>query len=408
MNNRWNIQRNRITKLSLTLRRSYYDKHRCDECSYNTPHGIEGNITESIGSWPEFIFKGSFCKRTFQGFCSPCFYSQFPIDKKEKGIAYENMIRNQFNYVINNFFELVINRQYGKLNDDIVRFVLTPTGSFFDADEFPQKLRIELLEKLKNEAKKYNVQIQLHIESHCKDWNKLEKTTNDSIYEIQLLKELHTKILFGFESSNEYVRNVLYNKNLEMDDFLKAYKTAKKLNLDVGIFIFAGLFSMNDMLTIYDVKESINFAKENNITPVIMFQNVQQYTITDVLFRNDKIRLIEPFSVMEIVLYLLDKFGNSNWLIADPKGGPPVPEHNIFDSAKITSSENSKKIYDMIHELRITRDIEQFKTNANELKKTDNYSKYNEYLNSCRTWEYLETDTDNLLTCAEQIINCDN
>lgn len=408
MNAKWNNQRDRIRDLSLTLRHSYYDKHKCDECCYNTPHGIDGNITESIGSWPEFIFRGTFCKRTFQGLCSPCFYSQFPIDKKEKGIAYENMIRNQFNYVINNFFELVINRQYGKLNDDIVRLVLTPTGSFFDADEFPQKLRIELLEKLRNEAKKYNIQIQLHIESHCKDWNKLEKTTNASIYEIQLLKELHTKILFGFESSNEYVRNVLYNKHLDMDDFLKAYETAKNLNLDVGIFIFAGLFSMNDMLTIYDVKKSISFAKAKNITPVIMFQNVQQYTITDILFQNNKIRLIEPFSVMEIILFLLDEFEDCNWLIADPKGGPPVPEHNIFDSAQITSSENSKKIYEMVHELRITRDIKQFKVKANEIKKTDNYSKYNEYLNSCRTWEYLESDTDTLLTCAEQIINYNN
>lgn len=416
-NIKWERQKSRITNLSLILRKKYYNEHKCENCYYDTPHGIAGNMTESIGAWPEFIFRGTFCKRTFQGYCSPCFYSQFPIDKKETGISYKNMIRKQFNYVIQNFKELVVNRQYDFLDNsdkssNMIRFVLTPTGSFFDEAEFPQKIRIEMLSKLVNFSNEYGFKLQLHIECHCKDLIEIDINSEDTKFEFELLKKLHTKVLFGFESADEYVRNVLYNKNLSMNEFLQAYRIAKRGGLDVGVFVFAGLFSMNDALTISDVRDSIRFAVEKKITPVIMFQNVQQNTLTDLLFHEKQINLIEPFTVMEIILCLIDELKHQadweDWLIADPKGGPPVPEYNIFDCAKITSKKNASKIYEMVRELRLTRDFDGFIQEANDLRKSENYLAYKKHLAKCRGRDYLEEDTDSLLSYAEQMINRNN
>ena len=406
MNRNWEIQQKRITELSKNLRSEYYKMHKSETCIFDTPHGIAGNITESIGSWPEFIFRGTFCKRTFSGFCSPCFYSQFPVSKKSGGVVYEDMIRSQFDFVINNFENIVIKRQYGKSETGIVKFVLTPTGSYFDEAEFPQRLRIEMLKKIDQVANKYNVKVFLHIESHCKDWNALNKYAKESREEILLLRKLNAKILFGFESSDDYVRNVLYNKNLSMNEFMTAYGSVMAEDLKVGVFIFAGLFSMNDALTIKDTCSSISFAVSKGITPVLMFQNIQQHTITDLLFSANTILLLEPFTVMEIVLHLIkcvESISDSDWLIADPKGGPPVPEYNIFDCARITSRENSNKIYKMICELRLSRDTKMFIKQASELKRTNNYKEYCNFINECSTYHALEQYTDFLISCAENL-----
>lgn len=169
MNINWERQQKRIAELSKNLRMQYYTIHKSENCIYDIPHGTAGNLTESIGSWSEFIFRGTFCKRTFHGFCSPCFYSQFPISKKANGQVYENMVRSQFDFIIDNFDNIVIKRQHGKTEAGVVKFVLTPTGSYFDETEFPQRLRIEMLNKIDQVANKYGVKVFLHIECHCED-----------------------------------------------------------------------------------------------------------------------------------------------------------------------------------------------------------------------------------------------
>ena len=413
MNARWEEQKERIRNLTLSLRRRYYHEHKGESCYFSTPHGIAGNVSESIGPWPEFIFRGTFCKRTFEGCCSPCFYSQFSIDKRQKGIEYEEMIRQQYNSVIENFDEWVVKRQYGD-NDyegenlGEIAFVLTPTGSYFDEVEFPQKLRIEMLKRLEKLSHRYKIPFRLHIEAHCKDWNVMNRESKNSKEELDLLRKLNTKILFGFESADEYVRNVLYNKNIDMLEFKRAYNTVRDEKLEVGIFIFAGLFSMNNILTIEDVSRSLKFAFKERITPVLMFQNVQQYTITDILFRMGKISLIEPFTVMEIVLKLVEELEiqdeNIEWLIADPKGGPPIPEFNIFDCAKVTSRECADEIYQMIHELRLSKDLEKFKKKAEKLKHTNNYKEYYAYLKEEKNIN-LEKHTEDLIRVAEDIVD---
>lgn len=409
----WQLQRDRVARFSLALRRSYYEKHKCEGCYFEQPHGIAGNITESIGAWPEFIFRGTFCKRTFKGYCSPCFYSQFPINHKEKGARYESMLRRQIDYVLDHFDELVVERQYehgpdGSINGTAIKFVMTPTGSFFDENEFPQRLRIEMLKKLKTKSDFYGRPIQLHIESHCEDWLDLDFYSKETVLEMSLLKSLNTRVIFGFESTDEYVRNVLYTKNLSKDKLEKAIASVQAQQLRAGVFIFAGLFSMNDLLTIEDVKQSIIYALDHDLIPVLMFLNVQQYTITDLLFQDKMISLLEPFTVMEIILFLISELEKHNssveWLIADPKGGPPVPEFNIFDCAQITTREHAETIYQMVHSLRIDRNTHAFREIASQLRATANYQQYVQFLNACSGRDTLVESTNQLLDHVERRI----
>lgn len=407
MRSKWELQRKRITDISVFLRKQYYIQHGDENCYFDTPNGVESNFTESIGTWPEIIFRGTFCRRALKGYCSPCFYSQFPLYGREKGERYNDMIRSQFNFVINHFDDIIVKHQnaiqYGR--DIPISFALTPTGSYFDEDEFPQKLRLEMLKQLTELQKNYRKPFHLHIEAHCKDWNSLNFSTQDTITELKYLRELHTTIIFGLESVNDYVRNVLYNKRLSISEINTAYEYVCKFNLQMGVFIFAGLFSMNDKLTFSDVVQSLRFAIVRGITPVLMFHNIQQYTIADFLFQAHQISLLEPFTVMDIIAELGEickKYNRSdNWLIADPRSGPPVPQFNIFECAKITTTNNSNKIYQMICDLRLSRDFDSFITNAKLLRTSQNYLEYREYFCLGFNWNYLEQNTNQLLDYVE-------
>lgn len=413
INNRFDIQQARIRELTLLLRNSYYKSNNKFFGSYPIPYG--GNITESIGAWPEYILKGTFCKRSFNGLCSPCFYSRLPLNghKREE---YLSMIHDQCMYIVNNFKELVIDRQIGRTlienqqhSGTPCSLVLTPTGSYFDNYEFPIEIRLKMLEGLVHQADKYDVDIVLHIETHCDDFNEYILTNNDALQEIELLKQLNAKVIFGFESANEYVRNVLYNKKLSQIDFERAINKIISLGLTPGAFVFAGLFAMNDKNTILDIQNTVKYLSSYGVMPVLMFQNVQEYTLTDILFKNNEIYLLEPFTVLQIVTEFLKELQKSkmqmHWLIADPVGGPPKPEFNIFDCAANTCEKCSKKIYELLKELRLNRDIDTFLTKAQQVQKCSCYSSYLEFLSTQdSTFDGLITNTERLIDKAQNLI----
>ncbi len=164
------LLRDKVTRISLQLRDAYYKMET--KVTDDTSIPLGGEMTESIGAWPEFILRNTFCKRSLQGFCSPCFYSRFPTSNQSRS-AYLNMIRMQIFHIIDNFDELVIMRQFSRdsRSERSVSMVLTPTGSFFDEHEFPVKIRLEMERRLVKIAEEKDSDIHLHIESHCEDVN---------------------------------------------------------------------------------------------------------------------------------------------------------------------------------------------------------------------------------------------
>lgn len=375
---------NRIQSLTKELRKQYYiNSKKQDHCDIK-PFG--GSIRESIGPFPEFILKGRFCKRSLIGLCTPCFYSRLPEHEiTEEG--FNQGYLSQVDYIVQNFDELVLNNQIGKVasnkNTKLKTYgmVCTPTGSYFDGIEYPLDIRKANLKKLIRVAHEKKCEIALHIESHVEDV--LEYFDNPDNEEITLLKELNARIIFGFESSNDFSRNTIYGKNLELHDFEKAVTVVKQYDFAVGAFVFGGLFAYNDYETILDVEESLKYLKKINVSPVIMFANTQKYTIPDVLLSMEKYKLLDAHSVLEVVKLVVDIFGCDMsgsidpWFIADPVGGPPEPNMHIFNSSKNTACTNcSKKIYEALEELRITKNKDTFYQKYNELSLCDCNSLY--------------------------------
>lgn len=357
-----------VVSLTKSMRTAAYTygniQAKCDQIPFG------GSIRESIGPFPEFILKGRFCTRSLKGLCSPCFYSRLPvheIGESEFDLGYEEQVE----YIIRHFRELVIENQVGKVahnfvtDKDVYGMVCTPTGSYFDSREYPVNIRKNNLKKLIETAYSYNSEIALHIESHAEDVINYFKKPD--FEELSLLHQLHARVLLGFESVNEVSRNAIYAKQLNLKDFSMAVSILKSNDFPVGAFVFAGLIALTDEETINDTKETLNYLKNINVSPVLMFANTQKYTIPDVLLSIGQYKLLDPRTVYSIVKNTIEIFGcdmNSDidpWFIADPKGGPPDPNYHIFNASTSTSCiECANKIYEAIEKLRISKDKEAF------------------------------------------------
>ena len=395
-------QKNKISQLSLLLRKGYYDKQQDTSEDYSVPYGHDGKMTESIGAWPEFILKGTFCKRSQKGLCSPCFYSRFPLSKDNRA-EYLDMVKKQVSYITDDFDALVVKRQYGygSNSSSSASLVITPTGSYFDEFEFPLDIRVEMERKLVEFSESQNMDIHLHIESHCDDFLSYDISAEDNKRELDLLRKLNTKIIFGFESADEYARNVIYNKNLSLLNFEAAIDKVKAVGLIPGAFVFAGLFAYNDAQTHSDVISTVKYLINNYTFPVIMFQNNQPYTISDVLLKHGEIKLLEPRTLAWIVadvLALLQQHP-SYWLIADPIGGPPEPDCHIFREPKYTCTLCSETIYKSLVELRTTRDIDSFLRSFEKSKQCECYQEYMTYIQS------LPTDYGSSVKIVDRLLN---
>ena len=365
----------RIRLLTKELRKQYYINSKKQNCRDEKPFG--GSIRESIGPFPEFILKGRFCKRSLMGLCTPCFYSRLPEhDITDEG--FNSGYLSQIDYICDNFDELVLKNQIGAVasnkNSDVPIYgmVCTPTGSYFDNNEYPVDIRKTNLKKLIRTANLKKCELALHIETHVEDV--LEYFDHPDQEELSLLQRLNARIIFGFESNNEFSRNVLYGKNLKLSDFEKAVSIVKENGFAVGAFVFGGLFALNDLETIDDVKSTLRYLKELDVSPVIMFANTQKYTIPDVLLSLGKYKLLDAHSVLEIAKLVVDIFGCDMtgaidpWFIADPIGGPPEPNMHIFKSLQNTACDDcNKRIYEALEDLRITKNQELFIQRYNKL-----------------------------------------
>ncbi len=381
-----------ITEITKELRRTYY-KAALSEPVPDIPSG--GSLLESTGNFPSFYLIGSPCCRSEAGLCSPCFYARYP----ESGFSRDEItmaMSRQCQYVLDNFEELVLNKQYGKVDitdkslkhkdREPIALTISPGGSYFSDCDFPREARVKALRGLVEKIDQHDIDIVLFVEAHATDIITLEKYLRDS-EETGLLKKLNTRVVLGFESANEFTRNVLYNKSLDIQKYEKAVSILQSCGLTVGSFVFAGLAPHTDLEAQEDMLESVKYLKGKKVFPTLMFANVQPYTMAEELFLNGSYRLLQPFTVLdtisEVLTCLNENEGSSYWLLPDPVGGPPMPMFNIFFNRmdSISGREANEKMYRLVEKLRIDRDVEEFQEDYRKFREGNaEYTAYLEYV----------------------------
>ena len=344
--------------------------------------------SESVGPWGSF-YPMTRCANAMAGLCSVCGYTTLRRDIPPEEVV--KSVRDQFESLMKNFEDYVINNNNGKIYApgiiNPVGFTFSPTGSYFAEAELPSNLRVYILRRFVEEMEKYpDLNLVLTIEAHARDVvGKIKSGYFDSDVgrdEIDLLRKLKANVILGFESSNDLVRNGLYNKGLNISDFERSVEELHKHGLEVGAFVFCGLPPMTDIEAKNDALSTTNYLSERGVYPVLMFGNIQTNTITDLLFEDGKYKMLEPFTVADTIagmLAILQNGENKNWLVPDPVIGPPEPESHIFNRG-ITETDTNQKIHKMLRDLRNSRDVKTYLSQLKALHQKDEYNKYKKEL----------------------------
>ena len=413
MNNTTLLLQSRIRSAVKNLRETYY-KHHPEE-PVERGHAFGGKPTESIGAFAEYNLRSCHCPRSRKGLCTPCFYSKFPNATNDEAKPYKSLLLEQIDDIIDRFDDTIVNRMSGNIyfNETDLHYkgkmpiacCITPVGSFFDEDEFPTEVRRYLINKLLETSDKRQTDILFYVESHVTDFNNyISRIATDE--ELCLLRKLHLRIVFGFESRSNYVRNVLYGKALGLNAFEAAISNAKSVGFGTYAFTFAGLFPMSHAEMVSDVETSFRYLRSLDVTPVVMFANVQEYTVADVLLKTNRYRLINPITVLKIIRLMLEIFGRVRvdgldaWLIADPVGGPPEPAYHIF-SDEFTKNCCAKKIYGLIKELRRDHEYAGFDTAYTQVCNCQLHKEKLQYIYQIEA-KSLEERTAEMIDCIER------
>lgn len=433
---RWIEQIKKITSIDRKLRSHYYKTHSDEIIEYNDSRAFGGAENESIGPWPEFNLRGIHCRKSDAGLCTPCFYSKFAniigvSDSREKQIAFikkqideiidnfdgENGLSNLFNNGGDKKIAYDVNQMYYKENKPMA-ICLTPVGSFFEDEEMYPEVREYVLDRLLEKSDYLQRDVILYVEAHVNDFLKFFKKDESEIAnQLEKFQRLHLRVVFGFESSDEYVRNVLYCKGLELSSFEKAVLIAKEHNIVPYAFVFIGLYPLclDDKKLIADAKKSMDYLYDKEVVPVVMFANVQPYTINDLFVYLGEDVIMEPRTVLTILDYMLDKFGIDfkngvdPWLFADPVGGPPEPKYHIFKRNEINSivtcDKCTEEIYKIMLDIRKDYDLNKYKIGTSKIRNCECTEKYNQYLTDRENNTDLIELTDQMIEKVEKHID---
>tara|TARA_Y100000310_G_C20675761_1_gene812938 strand:+ start:1068 stop:2339 length:1272 start_codon:yes stop_codon:yes gene_type:complete len=348
------------------------------------------------GKHPVFIFSSFPCSKYCQGFCTPCLYSNIIHSTLNKEKIYNSLI-TQTDFILKNFDELITQKQtesnhknLNKVypNKKLATMELCGEGSFLANPEIPLEYREKILEMFKEYSEKEQLNMQIILETKVADFlENIEEFENRK----EMIKKMNLTLLFGFESVDDFTRQVIYNKGLELKDFELAIKKAKELELRTSAFLFCGFHSLTQKELIEDVKKSIGYCKKNDIAIYLMLPNLQKFTLNHLLYKNNKFNFPDPRTILEIIKFLIqdskgDKssyyFDGYNWSI----GGLttyPEPELFLFSNGKnISCKKCSEKIKEIIYNLARNYNIEQFNQAIEELENCFCKEEYEKFISS--------------------------
>ena len=375
-----------ITDIIKRLREGYYRTIVDDSKEYpDIPNG--GDIKDSTNNTPAIYLEGPHCCKSDIGCCTNCFYSMYNQHEQPK---IKEKMKAQIDWILDNFEEEVVKKQEGPSDIKRDKFkypdkepivvTISPTGSYFSEHEFPKEVRKYMLQKLIEKSEQYERDIVLITEAHSTDIvNGIDEE------EAELLRKLHNKCILGFESVNEYSRNVLYNKKLPLDVYEKAVEILQRNGIHVGSFVIGGLITYNDAETKQDMLETVKYLKSKNVFPVMMFSNIQQYTMPDLLYQGEQYHLLQPFTTTDITYEMLKILGeDAYWMVPEPVSGPPVPKDNIFYNRKDTTTSPylNRELHKLLFKLRMTRNSNDFMKNYEDILQQypEEYKKYKQYI----------------------------
>ena len=350
---------NKMVSMSMTMAREMREHYFRISRSLSQERGMPifgrkkfGMPTSSLGPFPEFVISTFPCEKTMKGFCIPCFFSKVEMSEAEKQEVYGSF-KKQIEFIIDNFDEYVIDYQcrtgYARETIKEVTFCLACNGSIFSNAECKKEDRIYAFHRLLDEVKRRKIKTKVYLETCVSDYSEFIKS-GEYVELIDCLRALGTTILFGFESVDEFTREKIYIKSLNIRDFEATYDFNEANGIGTGVFLYTGYHAMVESEILIDFVKTLCYVTDKNILPVLMISNVQKYTIPYLLYKENKYSIMDPLTAWTlfklVIWFTRDKkrHGTDQWLTGDVYGGPPIPDINVFSNYRKISCEGCSNI----------------------------------------------------------------
>ena len=343
------------------------------------------------GTYPIIALRTVPCDKYVLGYCGPCSYSarSYPTGLGQQGL-YAGLM-GQLEWVLDHFAELFVTRANGRLDNYHLReaperpwYMLQLAGesSFFRDAEVPPKYRRAILERLVAFQEKRG--INLHLMLECRPEHLLAAHESGELRELEpLLEALDVVVNTGFECHDDFLRNVVFAKDLSRDVFSQAMAVAQSYRLDPGVFLFAGATVLTTSEMLEEVDRSLGYLQELKLFANIMVPNLQTYTLPDLLYEAGRYRLPEPYFLLDLADRLLDfRPGRPhavtpfNWFLGGLESDP-LPRLNLLaNPQKFTSDAVTHSIHRCVLELVRTLDDVRYRREAARLRAKPDYAYY--------------------------------
>ncbi len=371
----------------------------------------------SDGTYPVVALRSYPCEKYLQGYCLPCGYSArcYPQTTSQK--RYDSLL-DQLQWLLENFDSVFRKRATGELagfhlknaaQGDRYMMELSGESSFFSDREIPRRYRKKILTALCNFQYQNNSTFHIILETRPEHFLQAEKS--GELKELaELLAQLNVAVNFGFEYRDNFLRNYLYCKDLALDDFIAAVNIAHKYHLDPGAFLFCGGCILTTQEILSEVRAGLTFFHEHDVFANVMLQNIQPFTLPDILWENDYFTLPKPFILLDIIDLLLDfcperpgKITPFDWFIGGLTSDPN-PKITLFNNPhKKTSDVITTNISACFYDLVRYSDVTLYRNRAETLRQTPEYKDYLSFKEKKDNRPYPERYKDMLLFAKSKL-----
>lgn len=335
------------------------------------------------GTYPIIALRTVPCDKYILGYCGPCSYSarSYPAGLGQQEL-YAGLM-GQLEWVLTHFDELFVTRGNGRLDGYHLReaperpwYMLQLAGesSFFRDAEVPPNYRRAILERLIKFQEKQGVNFHLMLE--CRPDHLLAAHESGELRELEpLLDALDVVINVGFECHDDFLRDVVFAKDLSREVFSQAMAVAQSYRLDPGVFLFAGATVLTTSEMLEEVGRGLGYLQNLGLFANVMVPNLQTYTLPDLLYEAGRYRLPEPYFLLDIVDLLLDfrperphAVTPFDWFLGGLESDP-LPRLNLLTNPrKSTSDSVTHAIHQCVLELVRSLDEARYRREAERLR----------------------------------------
>ena len=335
------------------------------------------------GTYPIIALRTVPCDKYVQGYCGPCSYSarSYPAGLS-RGEIYEGLM-TQLEWVLTHFDRLFVAGASGHLDGYRLRkaperpwhqLQLAGESSFFRDAEVPRPRRRAILERLI--AFQDQRGVNLHLMLECRPEHLLAAERSGELQELApLLGALDTVVNVGFEAEDDFLRNLVFAKDLDRATFVEAMQVAQGYRLDPGVFLFAGSSILTTAEMLEETERSLSFLQRLGLFANLMVPNLQAYTLPDLLYEAGRYRLPEPYFLLDLADLLLafrptrpHPVTPFDWFLGGLESDPP-PRVNILTHPRRRASDTvAASIHGCVLELVHTMDEARYRRQAQQLR----------------------------------------